>query len=180
QVAYGEATLEDIRCAGGPVDSATVDIDARPGVAEAWIGAGPADLAQVTSRTLFKPARLVDARLVRVDGYAHANATNSEATALRFSGDDIREGGVKTVSTRQTISTLLSSLVGDLDLKADVLGLPLATPALVERALATTLAGATQPLDAALSNVLLALGIRIGEADIRVTGVDCGRPVLVQ
>lgn len=180
QIAYGEATLAGVRCAGSSPDSATVDVNARPGVAEAWVGDGPSDLSRITSHSLFQPARLLDARLVRVDGSAHANATNAEATALHFSAEDIRDGNVRTVSTHDTVSTLLSSLIGGLDLKANVLGLPLATPALVEQALAHTLAAATRPLDDALSNVLLALGVRIGEADVRVTGVECGRPVLVQ
>ena len=36
------------------------------------------------------------------------------------------------------------------------------------------------PVDTLLYNTLAALGVGIGQADIRVTGASCGRAVLVQ
>ena len=43
-----------------------------------------------------------------------------------------------------------------------------------------TLSKLTEPLDAIVYNTLLALGIKVGEADIRVSFASCKRPVLVQ
>jgi uncharacterized membrane protein len=44
----------------------------------------------------------------------------------------------------------------------------------------TLLNGVTAPVDALVYNVLAALGVRVGEADVRVVGATCGRSVLVQ
>jgi uncharacterized membrane protein len=38
----------------------------------------------------------------------------------------------------------------------------------------------TAPVDQLLYNVLLVLGVKIGEADVRVTDVRCQQPALVQ
>jgi uncharacterized membrane protein len=46
--------------------------------------------------------------------------------------------------------------------------------------LGTTLAAATKPIDSLIDNLLGLLGVKIGNADIRVTGATCGRSVLVQ
>lgn len=42
------------------------------------------------------------------------------------------------------------------------------------------LASTTAPVDDLVYNVLAALVVYVGEADIRVTGATCGRSVLVQ
>lgn len=99
---------------------------------------------------------------------------------LEFLPSDIAAGKIKTVSTKDTLTSLTTSLLGNLELDIKILFITLGTPKAVQQALADTLATVTQPLDDVLYNTLLALGIRVGEADVRVTGVTCQRPVLVQ
>ena len=73
------------------------------------------------------------------------------------------------------------TLIGELDLDVRVGGLGLGlTSGAVRTALAASLGAVADPLDAAVYSLLSALGLRIGEADIRVQGVRCGRAVLVQ
>ena len=87
---------------------------------------------------------------------------------------------VKSVSTRDTLTSTTQSLLRNLDLDIKVLFLSLGSPKLVQIALADTLGAATPAIDTLLYNILLAVGVRVGEADVRVTGVNCLRPVLVQ
>ena len=47
-------------------------------------------------------------------------------------------------------------------------------------AFSATLGAVTPTVDELLYNLLLVVGVRVGEADVRVTGVECRRPVLVQ
>lgn len=72
------------------------------------------------------------------------------------------------------------TLLQNLDLDIQLLFLTLGTPKTVTSALASTLGGVTPAIDDLLYNLLLVAGVRIGEADIRVTGVSCQRPALVQ
>lgn len=180
EVAYGEATLADITCQPN-TRRATVSLDARPGVLEAAIGdVRPADFLDFDDEPTVAQARLVDLLLLRVDEAAHLEATNLTTDRVRFTSTDIARGTIKSVHTQQALQSLMSSLLGRLDLDIRLLGFGLGSPHATQRLLADTLAGVTVPLDRLVANTLLALGIRIGEADLRVTGAQCERPVLVQ
>jgi len=102
---------------------------------------------------------------------------------LTFSATDIANKTVKTVSTRNISQSLTTSLVNNLSLSVGVLGLGIDLTALlgtVKPAVVTLLNGVTAPVDDLLYNVLSALGVGVGQADVRVTGATCGRAVLVQ
>ena len=176
-----EAALSAIACQGGDASNATVKVAAVPGVAE--IALGEVDMSafnHFASPPRVSKAMIVDSALIKVAALGHAHASNMSADSLAFSPQDIREGKVRSVSTRDTLTSLTTTLIGNLELDIKLLMLVLGTPSSVKSALAGTLATITQPLDTVLYNTLLTLGIRIGEADVRVTGVNCRRPVLVQ
>ena len=59
-------------------------------------------------------------------------------------------------------------------------GIDLGLSELVKATLGTVLTAAAPALDKAVGNVLAALGLRLGEADVRVHGLVCQRAVLVQ
>ncbi|XAZ25429.1 hypothetical protein LVY75_20025 [Sinorhizobium sp. B11] len=62
-----------------------------------------------------------------------------------------------------------------------MLGLGIGLPkAVIQGAVADTLTGLAKPLDELLVNTLTLLGVKIGEADVRVTDVHCEQSVLVQ
>jgi uncharacterized membrane protein len=50
----------------------------------------------------------------------------------------------------------------------------------VKPAVVTTLNAVAEPVDTLLNSVLGLLGVSLGQADVRVTGANCGRSVLVQ
>jgi uncharacterized membrane protein len=181
EVAASEARLADIRCLGSKVENANVSVDAVPGVAEIALGkVDPSVLSDFSDEARVQKARILDSGLVRIDAIAHVEAKNLGRTRLAFSPTEIAARTVKTVSTRDTLTSTVTTLLQNLDLDIQILFLTLGTPKAVTSALASTLATVTAPIDELLYNLLLVVGVRVGEADIRVTGVRCQRPALVQ
>ncbi len=182
EVAASEAKLADIRCLGGSPSNANVAVDAVAGVAEIAIGkVDPSVLADFSDEPRVQKARIVDALLLSIDALAHAEAKNLTKDRLTFTPTEIAAKATKSTSTRDTLTSTIQSLFGKLQVEINIklLNLGLNT-SLVTQALASTLGAVTPALDELLYNLLLAVGVKIGEADIRVTGVACQRPALVQ
>jgi uncharacterized membrane protein len=193
EIAYAEAKLTDISCPTGRPESIKVTIATRPGVVEAHLAASSADgnpgaFADFTKpqsfyNTEIAAVRLLLVPLLSVKGSAAFAMTNMNSTDLVFNYSDITAKTIKTVSTQNLTQSLTTSLVSDLSLTANVLGLPINLSALlgtVKPAVAALLNSVTAPVDALVYNVLAALGVSVGQADVRVTGATCGRSVLVQ
>jgi uncharacterized membrane protein len=192
EVAYAEARLTDITCPTGP-SSIKVSIAAQPGIASLHLansntsGFGDfsqpqtftdAEIADVSLRLL-----LINLPLIQVMGSAATAITNNSPTTLTFDATDITNKTIKTVSTRNISQSLTTSLVSNLSLSVNALGLGIDLTALlgtVKPAVVAVLNGITAPVDDLLYNVLSALGVGVGQADVRVTGATCGRSVLVQ
>ena len=172
-LAYGEARLASIDCAAGGEPRAVVA--ARSGVAELWIGnvndSAFTDFSGKPSVTL---ASLVSAPLVRIDGQAHVDVGSTSETMLEFDNADVANGTIKRTSTQNPAESLVTSLLADADLKVRLLGLGIAAPGAVTKALADTLAPVLKPIDALLTDLLATLGVHLGEADVRVHGIRCG------
>jgi uncharacterized membrane protein len=192
EIAYAEAKLTDISCPKGP-DSIKVTIATRPGVVEAHLAASSADgnagaFADFTKPQSFYDTEIAAVRLLlvpllSVKGSAAFAMTNMNSTNLVFNYSDIAAKTIKTVSTQNLTQSLTTSLVSDLSLTANVLGLPINLNALlgtVKPAVVALLSSVTAPVDTLVYNVLAALGVSVGQADVRVTGATCGRSVLVQ
>lgn len=181
EVAHAEARLADIRCTGG--GQGTVDVEVVPGVAEIALGnVDTSAFANFGKDPRVTKAAIVDSALLAINGSAMINATNMTKTKLTFTQSDITQAKIKSVSTKDTVTTLVSSLLKNLnlDIRLLFLNLDLGGLAGIQSALANTLAVVTAPVDQLLYNVLLVLGVKIGEADVRVTDVRCQQPALVQ
>ncbi|PBC11592.1 hypothetical protein CK230_06045 [Mesorhizobium sp. WSM3859] len=192
EVAYAEARLTDITCPTGP-SSIKVSIAARPGVVEAHLAKSSASgFADFTKPQSFSDAEIADVslklllinlNLLQINGQSAFSVTNMTPTNLTFNAADIANKAIKTVSTKNLTQSLTTSLVNNLSLSVNALGLGLDVTALlgaVKPAVTTLLTGVTAPVDDLVYNVLGALGVHVGEADVRVTGATCGRSVLVQ
>jgi uncharacterized membrane protein len=180
EVAHAEARLSAVTCASGAT-GATVNVEAAPGVLELSLG----DVDKSAFANFGKDPRVTKSKIIatpalNVNAMAYANATNMNMTQISFSPSDISTQKVKQVSTRNTVSTLTDTLIRDLQLEVEVLGLKAAVPAAVLSGLSDTLKLVTVPLDQVLYSLLSTLGVKIGEADIRVGGASCHNPVLVQ
>jgi uncharacterized membrane protein len=178
EVAHAEANLASITC--GPT-GATVGIEAVPGVLELSLGdVDTAAFANFGKDPRVTKAKIVQAPLINLTALAYANATNMNTSRVSFSPSDISSKVVKNISTQNTVSTLTSSLLKDLTVEADVLGIKVALPTAILGGLVDTLNFVTAPLDQLLYSLLGTLGVKIGQADIRVGGASCKNPVLVQ
>lgn len=166
EIAPAEARLSDVACASDGGDAAVVA--ARPGIANAWIGEKTPGSASV------QMASIVSAAIANVRGRAHVYVGDTSWTPLSFSKADIDNRTIKSVSTSNFAESLVSSLVSDLDLQVQVLGLGLGLGPTISSLVSSILGNAARPLDATVSSLLQALGLHIGEADVRVHGVLCG------
>jgi uncharacterized membrane protein len=192
EVAYAEAKLTDISCPTGP-SSIKVSLAAQPGVVEAHLANSSASgFADFTKPQSFSDADIADVslklllinlNLLQIKGSSAFSITNMAPTTLTYSATDIANKAIKTVSTKNLTQSLTTSLINNLSLSVNALGLGLDVTALlgaVKPAVTTLLNGVTAPVDDLVYNVLGALGVHVGEADVRVTGATCGRSVLVQ
>ncbi|MGE0232346.1 MAG: pilus assembly protein TadG-related protein [Flavobacteriaceae bacterium] len=181
ELAYGEARLADISCTAGSLQGLNVDIEARPGIASAWIAeVDPARLRNFASSPDREKARFVNTALIKAKGMASADIGNMTAQTLSFDYNDMANGTVKSVSTRNYTESLTATLLGDLDIDVQIGGLSLISPDAIASLLAQTLQPVAQAVDSLLYNLLSMLGVKVGEADIRVHGARCSRAVLVQ
>ncbi len=183
ELAYAEAKLANISCAGRNPATTKVAILAQPGVAELRIADIDApSLARFDRSPVLGKATLVKVPLVvTVTGSALVTITNNAPSRLDFTRADIDGGVVKTVSTRDLTQTLTASLLRNLDLTVKLAGLDLGgLSGTLKTALLLTLTNVTPAVDQLVMGVLDTLGIRVGEADVRVHGANCGRAALVQ
>lgn len=178
EVANAEARLSGISCNASGQGS--VSVEAVPGVAEIALGEVNAVAFNNFGTTpRVTKADILDSALLKISALGHVDIANLKKTTLTFSQTDITNGTVKTVSTKDTVTSLVQSLLKNLDLEIKLLFLSLGSPTAVQVALADTLSLITAPLDTVLYNVLLTLGVRVGEADVRVTDVRCMPVALV-
>lgn len=163
-----------------------MSVAAKPGVAELWLGEiDPAGLKNFAVKPVVQPAKIVQMPIVKINGSAHVGMGNVHPTTLNFTKDDIDDGTVKSVSSRNLAQSLTQSLLTDLrlDVKLDLgllsLGVVVPSDSALKNTVAGILGGITAPLDSLVYNLLSAIGVKVGEADVRVNGVSCGRSVLV-
>ena len=177
EIAQGTATLNAITCNHANITNSTVTLGVTPGLVDAWIGGvSLADMTNFTSKPNPPAAVLVTVAGLNVSGRAHAAIGNTSPTSVDFTYVDIQSQLAKTVSTRNFTSSLTSSLLGDLSLSVNGVGLPI--PGLTS-AVSGILAGATGPIDQLIASVLSTLGVGVGQADVWVSGVRCDGAVLV-
>lgn len=176
EAASGEAKLKDMACATG---EATLDV--RPGLGKLAIG--EIDTASLNDfKTALTPgtATLAKAPLFSVTGKSSVSLGGQAWQAVKFSQSEVRSGAVKTVSTRDLAQATVSSLLSGLSLKANILGLGLG---LGESALTSAVAAILTPLASPLDDVLNSLtdlvGVRLGQADVRMNGLRCRDAALV-
>lgn len=178
ELARAEANLADIRCRGADPRDAEVDILARPGVLDLWLGEVDISKRVIENKDV-KRARLVKAPLLHVYGRGRAAIEETTATLLTFATDDIETGTFKSASTGDVLASLVESLIHDTDLDINTVGLSFGD-GLISQALRATLQTAASQIDQPLAALLEMLGVSVGEMDVRVNGVRCDRSVLVQ
>jgi uncharacterized membrane protein len=181
ELASSEARLNALTCGRNEA----VEIGVRPGLARAMIGVvDEGDLDDFKRPLTPRPATVLSLLgLVALNAKADVEAADTAFKTLRFSRDDIEAKTVRTAASRSFANGLISSLFQRLELTPKVLNLPLDLGGLT-RALGSLLAPIGPALDAALNPLFDLLGLRFGEADVRVHGLSCPdqadvKPILV-
>lgn len=181
ELAEARARLVRVDCPAGREENAEVTLSIVPSVGRVWIGAVPAaNLASFGADLPVQRAALVDTALLDVYARAQVDIGGHRGRLVKFTAEEIRNGTVKTVESRRMVEAIVISLLGDLDLRVETIGLSLASPQQIQYALAMALMPVADPLDEVLDTVLSVAGVSVGEADVRVSGLYCQRGVLVQ
>lgn len=174
EVASATATVQRMSCSDG-----SVQVAVRPAVIDIWIGSvGDAEMTNMQVRPAPKPATLVNIPLLaRISGRAHVAISNMDDVRLGFSAKDIADGQPKVAKTRDFLTSLTASLIGDLKLYVDNFSL---LPAeVLGTLLSKILVKVTAPIDTLLYRTLGLLGVGLGNADVWVHGTRCDGAVLV-
>ncbi len=181
EIAPAEAKLASITCVGGSMPNAVVGIDAVPGVAEIALGdVDTSAFVNFGSEPRVTPAAIVDSLLLKVIAGSQVDIANMSPTRLTFQPSEISAGTIKTVSTKDILTSTVQSLLKNANISIQLLVLTIGTPQGVLSAVADTLSLVTAPVDQLLYNLLGLLGVGVGQADISVTDARCTQPVLVQ
>jgi len=172
-LAYAQGALAAVTCPANGSETAT--IATTPGIADLWIGDVNAnDLADYSSMLPVLPAQIVSAPLLTAFAGAHVNIGNTSPTMLTFDQADIDAGTIKQADTRNIAASAVSTLLGNLSLQVHVAGLGLVLPSTVTQQVGSQLGAVAAPLDNVVYSTLTALGVHVGEADVRVLGIRCG------
>ncbi|MBQ1499647.1 MAG: hypothetical protein IIZ38_15160 [Sphingomonas sp.] len=178
ELAKAEASLRSISC---PTPAtATVGLDVTTSAGQVAIGdvdtsaLGNFNAAITPRRTTLVKVLL----LAEVTGQSNVNLGGAGAQQVTFTAQEIAAGKTHTVSTNDIAAGVAASLVRDMDLQVNTLGLGI-NLSLVTSAVGTVLQGAAAPLDSLLGDLTGLLGVSVGQADVRVNGLRCGKPILV-
>ena len=176
QLAEGRAKLDAINCSTN-----TVSVAASPGIGRLVIGEiDKKKLNNFKSELTVTPARFVAVPLLSVTGQADAHVGGDAWRTLTFSQSDIDGRVIRTASTRDTVQTTLSTLLGNTDLTVNLLGIGLSPlKGSIVSSVGDTLGALATPLDGTLNGLTDLLGVGLGELDVRVNGLRCRDAALV-
>ncbi|MGH6615486.1 pilus assembly protein TadG-related protein [Sphingomonas sp.] len=179
ELASAEARLSSIDCSTQA--SRGVTIEARPNLGQAAIASvnNTNQLANFQQPVTLSTARILQVLLIGVDARAAINLGQSEPwQTVRFDNAAITAATPKTVSSGSAVQSIAASLVSNIELTPVVGPLSLPLGGLVS-AVGAQLGVLAPVVDGLLNTVTGALGVHLGEADVRVTGMRCGMATLV-
>ncbi|MBB4053073.1 putative membrane protein [Devosia subaequoris] len=179
-LAPAEARAEAATCPTTVAPQGSATIAARPGILRLSVGEmSDASLADFGVPPSAAPVRLIDILLLRVTGAAMVELAQTTPVRLNFSSADIAAGTMRTARTETLVASLSAMLLDRLDLTVNVSGLGLSPPHIIAQTVRALLVPFAPLIDNTISGTLSALGLGLGEADVRVYGVRCDRAVLV-
>lgn len=178
ELAEAEARLAQVTCRGGPAN-ATAALDVTPSVGRVAIAdLDPAMLAYFQQPMALRQARMVSLPLVYLTGQANVQLGGTQTQRVSFTTAEIDGNVTKSVSTNDIAAGVASSLLRNVDIRANVLGIGV-SGGLLTNMLGNTLSAVAPALDLVVGQATALAGVHVGQADVRIDGVRCGTPVLV-
>lgn len=182
QLAEAQARLAALSCTGG-VANQTASLDVMPSLGHVSIAS--LDTSSLnnfgvvpTENTAQIASVLGPLGVLVVSGKATVALGGTTWQRVPFSASEIAANTVKTVSTTDVVAGVVASLVSKLNLQVTLLGLvvPLSPLAATVGAVLTPVAPV---VDGLVDQLTALLGVHLGQADVRIDGVRCGKPTLV-
>jgi uncharacterized membrane protein len=178
ELAAAEARVSSVACPTATTRSIGIEARTNPGLA----AIGTVDtsmLGNFTQPVVTQRVNVIDTLLLDVASHTTANLGAVEPwQPVTFNQDQITGGTVQTVRSSTIVGGVAASLLSRPNLTVYVAGIPVPlSPLLVP--VGAVLSAAATPIDQLLTMVTGTLGVGIGEADLRATGIRCGMAVLV-
>ena len=181
QLASAQAGLSSLQCTpASPPGSATLAVS--PSLGELALGqVNPATLNNFAAPVAVAPATLaVVPPILSVTATGQVNLGGDAAQSVPFSSADISAAAVKTVWTTDATQATTASLIQNTSVQVQTFGLGLGlNKTLLGQGVQASLAAAAPSLDQVLDGLEALLGVRLGEADVRVNGLRCNSSALV-
>lgn len=178
ELAQATARLTDVSCTGGRSQS-SVSVAVTPAVGQVAIADFDSSaFANFQSAPVLRPATIIRVPLATVTAGADVTLGGVSPQQVTFSSADISNRRIKFVATNDLVQGVATSLIQRLTVNVSGLG-GLGLPLGGSGAIGTALGSAAAPLDALINQVTALVGVRVGQADVRVNGVRCGTPRLV-
>jgi uncharacterized membrane protein len=181
EAAYAEAKLRSATCPAFGKQAGTAVVDVLPGAARIAIGnLSGSSFTDFSAFPVVDEATILSVPLaLKIKAKSAVVLGQTSPILLNFSATDVQQATLKTATNHALVGSLSKSLIDGLDIKVEVLGIGLSPKAVIEAAVRALVAPLAPVLDTSIFSVLDALGVGIGEADVRVYSVTCNRPVLV-
>jgi uncharacterized membrane protein len=179
EAASADARLSAIRCAQ-PLSNSSVTIEAAPSLGSVVIGEVPlASLSDFETAPTPSAAKIVSTLLLKIEGSAGAKLGGNEWKSLTFYANEIDRGAVKTVSATDIAEASVASLVGGMNLSVNALGFGV-NVGNITNVVKPALMAIAPEIDKLANGLTDLLGLRLGQADVRVNGLRCYGAALVQ
>jgi uncharacterized membrane protein len=183
-VASAEGELKSVSCPAGP-QSAKVGIGVITGIAGVYlVNLSDSDFKNLNKKpvvTNFAIAQLkvLGLSVATVNAKAAIALGDDTQRTLSFSYSDIQNKKIQTASSSKLLGGLTSSLLSNMSVDVNLIGIDLDLTGLFTL-LGTLLTPVSALLDNLLFGLLDLLGVKLGQADVQVTGVLCQQAVLTQ
>jgi uncharacterized membrane protein len=180
EVGYGTATYGGLSCNALDSTLTKATLNVTPGLVNGWIGqVSAADMANYTAEPVPGAATILNAAgLITVTGRANATVGDTASVPVVYNASQIQNVSVQTTDTKDFAGALVSSLVGNLKLQANVAGVGIAVPPALTSGITAALVPAVSPVDQLITSVLSTAGVGVGEASTWVSGAHCGAATL--
>ncbi|WP_245863701.1 TadG family pilus assembly protein [Caulobacter mirabilis] len=177
ETASAEAKLQSLDC-----NNRIATLAVKPSVGKLWIGQiDRTKLNDFTHPMTVGSATIADTLLLDITGSSQASIGGASWKSVSFNNNEIKARTLKSVQTDDIAGALIGTLIGNLDLDIDILGilsLSLGNNAVI-KVVGDLLTAVAAPLDGLLNTLTGILGVKVGEADVRVNGLRCKEAALV-
>jgi uncharacterized membrane protein len=185
ELASAQAKLASLQCSSVQSQQ-NVTLSVLPSlgqIAIAQVQNPSTSLQNFTQPVTLQSAQLINiASLVTASIYADVNLGGGSNgwQSVSFSGTDIANDTMKSVSTQNLLQATLASLLGNTSINVNVLGLGLGLGSTgLQQSLATLLSPVASGLDGVVDQLTSLAGVQLGVADVWVNGLRCQGAALV-